>query len=113
VFAFTDGLWTKASRDVRVGQPLALDGTDWFVLDVVEDVSGDVVLLQNISTGQLLSKRPSVEEQNQQWKYIKQQIREQAKFTGDEEDETDSPDDPPDDGDDDGPIGGGSGGGAR
>lgn len=113
VFEFTDGLWTKASRDVRVGQPLALDGTDWFVLDVVEDISGDVVLLQNISTGQLLSKRPSVEEQNQQWKFIKQQIRDQAKFTGDEEDETDSSDDPPDDGDDDGPIGGGSGGGAR
>ncbi len=113
VYEFTEGAWAKDTYDVLVGQPLGLDGSDWFVLDVIEDVEGDVVLFQNVDSEQFLSKRPSIEDQSQRWKYIRQQMREQADFVEDEE-ESDSTDDSGDDsGGSGGPIGGGSGGGAR
>lgn len=107
VFEFSDGLWTKKSRDIRVGQPMSVDGMDeglgWFVLDVVEDVQGEVALLQHLETGQLLAKRPSLAIENDRLRQLLEQIREQGSMDGSEEAQDDS-DSPP-------PSGGGRGGG--
>ena len=104
VFEFSDGMWTKKSRDIRVGQPISVEGMEdfgWFVLDVVEDVQGEVSLLQNYETGQLLAKRPILELENNQLRQLLAQIREQASAQDDEELDEGSDPDP----------GGGSGGG--
>ena len=108
VFEFSDGVWTKKSRDIRVGQPISVEGMEeglgWFVLDVVEDVQGEVSILQNIETGQLLAKRPVLELENDQLRQLLHQIREQASAQDDEE---------LDDGSDPDPGGGSGGSGGR
>ena len=112
IFEFSDGQWTKKSRDIRVGQPLAAEGIGeslgWFVLDVIEDVHGEIALLQNMETRQILTKRPDLEIQNVQFHQLLRQIREQSSAGADTDDSDDSgsPTDPPV-----GPPGGGRGGG--
>lgn len=104
VFEFSDGVWIKKSRDIRVGQPITVEGMEeglgWFVLDVIEDVQGEVSILQNIETGQLLAKRPVLELENDQLRQLLAQIREQSSAQDDEESDDGSDPDP----------GGGSGG---
>ncbi len=107
VFKFSDGEWTKKSRDIRVGQPIAVEGMKeglgWFVLDVVEDVQGEVTLLQNYETSQVIAQRPVQVAENDQLRQLLEQVRAQASAKEEEELE-DNPDPDPD------PGGGGMGG---
>ena len=122
VFEFSDGQWTKKSRDVRVGQPISVEGIDeglgWFVLDVVEDVQGRVVLLQSTEpteTGEpeYDIRRPNLELATPQYRQLQQQIKEQSSSSPsedeDDDDTSDSPNEPPGGG----PMGGPGGGGGR
>ncbi len=113
VFEFSDGAWTRKSRDVHVGQPIAQAGVEdeigWFVLDVVEDVQGEIVLLQEIDSGDFDTKRPHLEVDKLQFRHLIQQMREQSSSTGDADD--DDEDSSPDPSGGDPPGGGGRGGG--
>jgi hypothetical protein len=110
VFKFSDGEWTKKSRDIRVGQPIAVEGMKeglgWFVLDVVEDVQGEVTLLQNYETSQVIAQRPVQVAENDQLRQLLEQVRAQASAKEEEELE-DNPDPDPGGG---GGTGGGMGG---
>lgn len=111
VFKFSDGQWTKKSRDIRVGQPIAVgdnpEGLGWFVLDVIEDVQGEVALLQNIQTGELLAKRPQEELASIQLLQLLRTMREQSAGISDDAQDGDSG------GATEPPSGGGTGGGGR
>ena len=112
VFEFSDGQWTKKTRDVKVGQPIAVgnnpDGLGWFVLDVIEDVNGEVALLQDIMSGELIAKRPSDELASVQLMQLLRTVREQSseETSDNSSDDTGGAGNPPE-----GPPGGGRGGG--
>jgi hypothetical protein len=111
-FEFSDGLWIQDTFIVQVGQRVGkLDDegepADWFVLDILEDAVGDLVILQNISTGDLMTMYPSTESKKTELHLLRQQVREQLDAS--EEDTLDDPIEPPTGGPG-GPIGAGGGG---
>ena len=112
VFKFSDGEWTKKSRDIRVGQPIAVEGMEeglgWFLLDVNEDVLGEVTLLQNYETRQVIAQRPVLEAESDQLRQLIEQVRAQSSAQ-EEEEQDDDPD--PDPGGGGGGMGGPGGGG--
>ena len=107
-FAFSDGEWVSKERFVFVGQPLEEDGLDseesWFVLDVLEDSMGDLVLLQSQETGEVREKRPEFEAKKNELRQLQQQVKNQGEGSGEGEN-TEEPVMPPT-----GPRGGGGGG---
>lgn len=109
IFEFSDGAWQSNERLVSVGQPLegaAIEGEeDWFILDVLEDTAGKLVLLQSLDSSEVLVKRPGIESLRNDLRQLQQQVRSQDDTQG-PEDETDEPVMPPT-----GPRGGGGGAG--
>ena len=107
-FEFSDGSWLSDKKLVSVGQPLeenALEGEDvWFILDVLEDTAGKLVLLQSLDSADILIKRPENESLRNDLRQLQQQVRSQGD-TQDEEDESKEPVVPPT-----GPRGGGGAG---
>ena len=112
VFEFSDGAWSSNSVGIQVGQRLGLDKedgftSDWFVLDILEDTVGEVVLLQHIENGEVQMIRPKMHASSLELRQLRQQVRSQATSTEEEESE-EEPDRPtPRPG---GPMGGGGGG---
>ena len=107
-FSFSDGEWVSKERFVYVGQPLeegeSDSGASWFVLDVLEDSMGDLVLLQSLETGEVREKRPGFEAKKNELRQLQQQVRNQGDGSEDGED-PEEPVMPPT-----GPRGGGGGG---
>ena len=117
LFEFSDGNWTQDNFIVQVGQRIGQlneeeSDVDWFVLDILEDVNGDIVILQNIATGELRTMYPSVESQKSELHLLRQQVRGQGESQEDPEpqDEPSDPQDPFDDRDPDDSKGSGGGG---
>jgi hypothetical protein len=111
-FAFSDGLWVQETFIVQVGQRVGkLDDVgepvDWFVLDILEDAVGDLVILQHVTTGDLMTMYPSAESQKTELHLLRQQVRQQV-----DEEQDANPDEPvePPTGSPGGPIGTGGGG---
>ena len=74
----------------------ATEGFGWFLLDVIEDVLGEVVILQSTETGQKTTKRANNETDAIALRQLLAQIIEQSEST--------------DEGDNDGSTGGDDGG---
>ena len=115
-FEFSDGLWEQNTFMVQVGQRIGqLDQegmqVDWFVLDILENAVGDVVILQNIYSGDLKMIYPMSESNRTELHLLRQQVREQ--HTGEPEEEV-LPTEPvePQTGGQGGPIGSTGGGGS-
>ena len=112
VFEFSDGAWSSTSVGIQVGQRLGLDkdggfSSYWFVLDILEDIIGDVVLLQHIENGEVQLIRPENHASSIELRQLRQQVRSQTTSSEEEESE-EEPDRPtPRPG---GPMGGGGGG---
>ena len=111
-FAFSDGLWVQETFIVQVGQRVgklddAGEPVDWFVLDILEDAVGDLVILQHVTTGDLMTMYPSAESQKTELHLLRQQVRQQV-----DEEQDANPDEPvePPTGSPGGPIGTGGGG---
>jgi uncharacterized membrane protein YgcG len=117
LFEFSDGNWSQDNFIVQVGQRIGQlneeeTDVDWFVLDILEDVSGDIVLLQHIVSGELRTMYPSIESQRSELHLLRQQVRDQGDSQGDPEpqDKPSDPQDPFDDSPPDDPKGSGGGG---
>ena len=109
IFEFKDGVWTSNVIGVPVGQRLAqprADGfvSDWFVLDILEDVAGEIVLLQNVDDSEISMIKPFEVAMSQRLAQLRQQVKNQPT---EEEEEDDSGMDPFNN-----PPRGGGGGGA-
>jgi hypothetical protein len=115
MFEFSDGAWAENNRRIYVGQPLQEEPTDgediWFLLDVLEDTDGNLVLLQNAATGVVEVKRPHIETARNDLLHLQKQVANQKDTTVDDEneDDSDSPFTPP--AGPGAPRGGGGGGG--
>ena len=111
IFEFSDGAWESNVITVPVGQRLGQlkpDGfaSDWFVLDILENVSGEVVLLQDIEDPEHLKiVNPFADSTSYRLAQLRQQVKNQTATTSEEDDNGD-PMMPPT-----GPRGGGGGGG--
>ena len=115
-FEFSDGLWEQNTFAVQVGQrigQLDQEGTpvDWFVLDILENTVGDVVILQHIHSPQLKMVYPQSESNRTELHLLRQQVREQQV---EESEEEVTPTEPvePQTGGQGGPIGTTGGGGS-
>ena len=113
VFEFSDGSWKSSSIGIQVGQRLGLAKvggftSDWFVLDILEDTSGEVVLLQHIDNGEVQLIRPKIHASSTELQQLRRQVRDQtsASKETESEEEPDRPTPTPR-----GPRGGGGGGG--
>jgi uncharacterized membrane protein YgcG len=111
-FEFSNGVWGQNTFNVQVGQRIGIVGeddksVDWFVLDIIEDIQGDIVLLQDIQTGEMKTVYPSVESKKTELHRLRQQVRQQV-----DESEEEVPDEPvqPPAGGPGGPVGSGGGG---
>jgi uncharacterized membrane protein YgcG len=112
-FEFSDGVWGQNTFNVQVGQRIGIVGEDdksidWFVLDIMEDIQGDIILLQDIQTGEMKTLYPSVESKKTELDRLRQQVRQQVHET--EEEVPEEPVQPPGGGT--GGPGGARGGGA-
>lgn len=113
VFEFSDGMWSSNAVGIQVGQRLGLDkdggfSSDWFVLDILEDTTGEVVLLQHIEHGEVQLIRPEIHASSIELRQLRRQVRSQGTDSEEEEleEEPDRPTPRPG-----GPLGGGGGGG--
>ena len=82
IFEFKDGVWTSNVIGVPVGQRLAqprADGfvSDWFVLDILEDVAGQIVLLQHVDDAEISMIKPFEVAMSQRLAQLRQQVRNQ------------------------------------
>ncbi len=115
MFEFSDGGWTNNNTRIYVGQPLQEEDTEgediWFLLDVLEDTGGNLVLLQNAATGEVEVKRPHIEIARKDLLHLQKQVANQEDSMVDEEDEDDSNSPPTPPTGPGGPRGGGGGGG--
>jgi uncharacterized membrane protein YgcG len=112
-FEFSDGVWGQNTFNVQVGQRIGVVGEDdksidWFVLDVIEDIRGNIILLQDIQTGEMKTLYPSVESKKTELDRLRQQVRQQVDET-EEEVPDEEPVQPPA-GSSGGPVGTGGGG---
>ncbi len=112
-FEFSDGVWGQNTFNVQVGQRIGVVGEDdksidWFVLDIIEDIQGNIILLQDIQTGEMKTLYPSVESKKTELDRLRQQVRQQVDET-EEEVPDEEPVQPPA-GSSGGPVGTGGGG---
>lgn len=109
LFDFSDGSWNKNYVTIQVGQPIGSpDGSDadWFVLDILEDTTGDVVRLQHLVSGEKKIYRPEIEANSYKLRQLELQAsQEDLPSDEDEEEDSDNPIPQPR-----GPMGGGGGG---
>ncbi|MDP7005490.1 MAG: hypothetical protein QF718_04700 [Phycisphaerales bacterium] len=113
LFEFTDGTWNKNSVTVPVGQPLVTSAgvdSEWFVLDVMEDTSGEVVRLQNILSGEKEIYRPEIEAKSFKLRQLEKQVKQEQESTADDEDKEEDNDSGRPNPKPSGPKGGGGGG---
>lgn len=108
IFEFKDGVWTSNVIGVPVGQRLAqprADGfvSDWFVLDILEDVAGEIVLLQNVDDAEISMIKPFEVAMSQRLAQLRQQVKNQPTEEDEEKDSGMDPFNNP-------PRGGGGGG---
>ncbi len=116
-FAFSDGAWSKVLKKVLVGQVVGVEGSasNWLVLDVLEDTSGVVALLQDLETGEVQQNRPGLSSDNTALRQLQSLYRQQQNSAEDQDsiDDTNGRPGPPGGGIGGGGRGGGIGGGGR
>ena len=83
IFEFKDGAWTSNVIGVPVGQRLGQPkpngfASDWFVLDILENVSGEIILLQHVDKGEVQIINPYEQANSNRLAQLRQQVKNQT-----------------------------------